>query len=406
MKRFFFLVALVLALPVNAKLIDGFEAHNMPITEFVDWYSDALKLNVIVDDGVKGAVSFSAPELDTNDFQPFVDAVLVSNGFKMTPDDGFYRLSLVGISDSNKDEKLVIVPPVTKFYDLNYVENVKISDLIQSVLTAYSKNTGEMQTAYSVITLPNINSMIVTGSPSQLTQVDNLITRVDVRRKQVLIDAVVMDTRLGDSESIGVSLDVLLEGAGFRLISNPVASIKETFKGGNIIYDKGDVSALVTAITQNQNTKLLSKPYLLVMDREKGSINVGQNVPFLVSTETSNNGSLVQKIERQNVGLGLIVVPHIVNDSVVLTINQTSSSVSDSDIASDIITNNREINTVVQVLDGQSIILGGLVSDESRQSESGVPLLKDIPWIGGLFRTTSDKSVSSQMSVLIKVTVI
>ncbi|WP_245903595.1 type II and III secretion system protein [Photobacterium indicum] len=56
--------------------------------------------------------------------------------------------------------------------------------------------------------------------------------------------------------------------------------------------------------------------------------------------------------------------------------------------------------------DGQSIILGGLVSDESRQSESGVPLLKDIPWIGGLFRTTSNKSVSSQMSVLIKVTVI
>nr|WP_281259019.1 hypothetical protein [Photobacterium indicum] len=254
--------------------------------------------------------------------------------------------------------------------------------------------------------LPNINTMIVTGSPSQLTQIDNLIKRIDVRRKQVLIDAVVMDTRLGDSESIGVSLDVLLEGAGFRLISNPVASIKETFKGGNIIYDKGDVSALVTAITQNQNTKLLSKPYLLVMDREKGSINVGQNVHFLVSTETSNNGSLVQKIERQNVGLGLIVIPHIVNDSVVLTINQTSSSVSDSDIATDIITNNREINTVVQVLDGQSIILGGLVSDESRQSESGVPLLKDIPWIGGLFRTTTDKSVSSQMSVLIKVTVI
>ncbi len=98
MKRFFFLVVLFLASPVNAKLIDGFEAHNMPITEFVDWYSDALKLNVIVDDGVKGAVSFSAPELDTNDFQPFVDAVLVSNGFKMTPDDGFYRLSIVGIN--------------------------------------------------------------------------------------------------------------------------------------------------------------------------------------------------------------------------------------------------------------------------------------------------------------------
>ncbi|WP_064609889.1 hypothetical protein [Photobacterium sp. J15] len=79
---------------------------------------------------------------------------------------------------------------------------------------------------------------------------------------------------------------------------------------------------------------------------------------------------------------------------------------SDSDVASDIITNNREINTVIQVVDGQSIILGGLVSDEIRESESGVPVLKDLPLLGGLFTSSSNSTVKNQMSVLIKVTVI
>ncbi|WP_232323404.1 type II secretion system protein GspD [Photobacterium sp. J15] len=137
------------------------------------------------------------------------------------------------------------------------------------------------------------NSVIVTGSPLQLIQINNLLQRIDVRRRQVLIDAVVMDTRVGDSEDIGVNFDILLESPGFRLISNPLKKKIENaiLPGGSTIYDKGDVNALVNALTTNSDTKLLSKPYLLVMDREQGYINVGQNVPFLVSSEVANNGS-------------------------------------------------------------------------------------------------------------------
>ena len=89
-----------------------------------------------------------------------------------------------------------------------------------------------------------------------------------------------------------------------------------------------------------------------------------------------------------------------------MNINQTSSSVSNSDIASDIITNNRQIQTVIQAKDGQSIILGGLVGEESRNNDTGVPILKDIPLIGSLFGSTSDRKINNQLSVLIKVSII
>nr|WP_268874386.1 hypothetical protein [Photobacterium phosphoreum] len=159
-------------------------------------------------------------------------------------------------------------------------------------------------------------------------------------------------------------------------------------------------------MSTNSKTKLLSKPHLLITDREQGYITVGQNVPFLISTEVTDGGNTIQKIERQNVGVSLRVTPHIIGDTVLMNINQTSSSVSNSDIASDIITNNRQIQIVIQAKDGQSIILGGLVGEESRNNDTGVPILKDIPLIGSLFGSTSDREINNQLSVLIKVSII
>ncbi len=132
---------------------------------------------------------------------------------------------------------------------------------------------------------------------------------------------------------------------------------------------------------------------MLITDREQGYITVGQNVPFLVSSEVTDGGNTIQKIERQNVGVSLRVTPHIIGDTVLMNINQTSSSVSNSDIASDIITNNRQIQTVIQAKDGQSIILGGLVGEESRSNDTGVPILKDILLIGSLFSSTSGREI-------------
>ncbi len=191
---------------------------------------------------------------------------------------------------------MVIVPPKTKFYDLLYIDNKSVSPIIQTLLDSYSTNTGETQTAYSIIILPHANSLIVTGSPSQIVQIDNLIKRIDVRRKQIFIQAVVVESQINDGQEVGVNLNAMLGDFGFSVITKQTEGV---LTGGSIIFKGGDIDGLINAISTNSKTKLLSKPHLLITDREQGYITVGQNVPFLVSSEVTDGGNTIQKIECQ-----------------------------------------------------------------------------------------------------------
>lgn len=233
----------------------------------------------------------------------------------------------------------------------------------------------ESNSNYDVQILPTTNSIIVTGSPDQITKIDALIAGIDRPQKQVFIEAIITETLIDDSEEFGVNLELALDNAGF--ITQPIAIDKAV--DNLLFYDSGDFSALVKAVQSSEDTELLSRPNMLIMDREKGYITVGQNVPFLTSSEVTDGGNTIQRIERQDVGVSLEVVPHVLGDDVVLIINQESSSVTNSAIASDIITNKRTLQTVVKVRDRQTIALGGLISSEERKSVSGVPLLMDIP---------------------------
>lgn len=197
-------------------------------------------------------------------------------------------------------------------------------------------------------------------------------------------------------------MSLALDEAGF--ISQPT-SIKKAVD--NILFcEGGDFNALIKAVAKNQNTKLLSRPNMFIMDRERGYITVGQNVPFLTSTEVTDGGNQVQQIERKDVGVSLDVTPHVMGSHVVLQITQKSDSVTDSSIASDIITNTRTLQTVVKVLDGQTITLGGLISSEQRDSVSGVPVLMEIPLLGSLFRTEKTNTVEKELKVVIRTTIL
>ena len=146
---------------------------------------------------------------------------------------------------------------------------------------------------------------------------------------------------------------------------------------------------------------------ILVTNNEQGRISVGQNVPFLVSKEVTDGGNTIQQIERRDVGVSLSVRPFVLGDGrAMLNILQESSSVTSSSIAADLITNKREISTVAEVHTGQTIVLGGLVSEEERKSQTGVPLLKSIPLIGRLFRRDTTQSVQRELTVLIKTTIL
>ncbi|WP_075989454.1 secretin N-terminal domain-containing protein [Vibrio fluvialis] len=384
--------------PAFADDLPVFESTNTPIAEFVSWYSRQTGLKILLGQGVTGNVSFTAPNLLPVEYPDFFDSVLRSHGYVIEKDGGAYVIKV------NPADVHPITPSVVRLYRFNYVQNTKVVDLISSALRA--TNTQMIKDKpldnYMVQVLPSTNAIIVSGTPDQLAQIEVIINGIDVRQRQVFIEAVISETELGGSDEIGVNLQAAFDKAGF--VTNLVSASK--LKDNLFIFESGDFGALVKAVSTSKDTKLLSKPNLLIMDRERGYITVGQNVPFLVASEVTNGGNSVQRIERKDVGVSLEVTPHVLGGDVILVINQESSSVTDSTVAADIITNKRTLTTTVVIRDGQTIVLGGLISTENRKTESGVPVLKDVPLIGSLFSSESTNNVQKELKVILKTTIL
>jgi general secretion pathway protein D len=172
------------------------------------------------------------------------------------------------------------------------------------------------------------------------------------------------------------------------------------------------MNVILNALESQGNTNVLSTPSLLTLDNEEAFITVGQEVPFVTGSFTNtggNNGAQnpFQTIQRQSVGITLTVTPQVnEGDSVVLDISQEVSSLSTALAASDVITNERKVETKVLAKDRDIIVLGGLVKDDVQDSQSKVPILGDIPILGRLFRSDSVTVTKSNLLVFIRPTII
>ncbi len=178
--------------------------------------------------------------------------------------------------------------------------------------------------------------------------------------------------------------------------------------GGADLNGNTQWGILLRALEGDATTNILSTPTLVTLDNEEAEIVVAQNVPF-VTGQFTNTGSGTdsavnpfQAIERQDVGLTLRITPQInEGDSVRLKIEQESSSISNSSVASDLVTNKRRISTSVMVDDNQILVLGGLTQDDYRDTVTKTPLLGDIPLLGSLFKSTSTIKTKQNLMVFI-----
>ncbi|WP_350940579.1 type II secretory pathway protein [Vibrio metschnikovii] len=373
-----------------------FETTNTPIAEFVSWYSRQTGLKILLGAGVTGSVSFTAPNLVPAEYPDFFNSVLRSHGYQLVKDGNSYLITI------NDEIQLPAEPLYLRLYRFQFVRNTKVAPLVTSILRSTAQQKEGQQQLNSVEVLPTTNTIIVTATLPQLEQIELILQGIDLPQRQVFVEAVITETEIGNKSELGVNLTAAFKDAGFSI--NTIAANR--LKDNVFIFEGGDFNALVKAVASENNTALLSRPNMLVMDRERGYFSVGQNVPFLVASEVTSGGNSVQRIERRDVGVTLEIIPHVLGDQVVLQINQESSAVTNSTVASDIITNKRTLNTTVILQNGDTIVLGGLISTEKRDVETGVPVLKDIPLLGPLFRSTSTSDVNKELRMIIKTTVL
>jgi general secretion pathway protein D len=271
------------------------------------------------------------------------------------------------------------------------------------------------------------NSIIVTGDNETKQTVRNIISKLDVRRAQVLIEAIIAEVNTSDAAELGIqwiakggtgvgltnlsgSLPALLAGAG-----GDSSAIAGSLQGGmNFITGKFDndsqkgFGVLINALNSTGNTNILSTPSILTLDNHEAEIVVGQEVPFITNKQLSDSGTNpFQNYERKDVGLKLKVKPQI-NDgsSIKLEIAQEISNVMNSSSAADLITSKRTLNTSVMVEDGKMLILGGLIDDTWRDSIAKVPLLGDLPLLGKLFSYKTKSKGKSNLMIFIRPTII
>ena len=184
--------------------------------------------------------------------------------------------------------------------------------------------------------------------------------------------------------------------------------------GWGTLDDDFNMAVILNALKSQTNANILSTPSLLTLDNQEAYITVGQNVPFVTGSYTNTGAggdgaqNPFQTIERENVGITLTVTPHInEGDSVVLDIEQEVSSLTGlSLIASDLITNERKIQTKVLAQDGRVVVLGGLIKDDVQDGTQKIPILGDIPFLGRLFRTDAVQITKSNLMIFIRTTIL
>jgi len=289
------------------------------------------------------------------------------------------------------------------------------------------------------------NSLIITADTDEMAALESVIARLDIRRAQVLIEAIIVEMEITEGQELGLQwlfandsglyggnisnstaqqrrnaelAGALLPDNGSevidtRSVAGALASTPGATLGWGMVDESLTMTVILNALETQGNANILSTPSLLTLDNEEAFITVGQEVPFVTGSYTntgSANGASnpFQTIERQSVGITLKVTPQInEGDSVVLDIVQEVSSISAQILAaSDVITNERKIETKVLANDSDILVLGGLFKDDVQDSTQGIPLLSDIPLLGRLFRNDVVSVTKSNLLVFIRPTII
>ncbi|WP_177420592.1 type II secretion system secretin GspD [endosymbiont of Lamellibrachia barhami] len=273
------------------------------------------------------------------------------------------------------------------------------------------------------------NALIITAPQNIFNTLQSIIRKLDIRRAQVLVEAIIAEISFDRVKELGVQwiVDGTPGGSGPVGVINlgtpsigsiagaiaadaiPAIPAGTTIGIGSFSNNSINFAALIRALETDTSSNILSTPSILTLDNQEAEIVVGQNVPFLTgqyaSTGSTTTVNPFQTIQRQDVGLTLRVTPQInEGNAIQLKISQEVSSVNKtaSTGAADIVTNKRTIKTVVMVDDGDTIVLGGLIDENLQQVEEKVPFLGDIPILGVLFRANSTIKVKRNLVVFLR----
>jgi general secretion pathway protein D len=273
------------------------------------------------------------------------------------------------------------------------------------------------------------NALIITAGPRTMRALSVVIDKLDIRRPQVIVQAIIVEVTVDKTMDLGVNwaLDGSATSVGVGGFISPIGgtSIVDLYSDaqsasalasnpptgttigiGKLTATGLNFAAILRALQSDARTNIIATPSVVTRDNQEAKMEVAQEVPFLTGQYTTQNGtgSAFQTIQRQEVGTILTVTPQInEGDAVLLKLQVESSSIAASSAgAVDLITNKRVITTSVLIKDGGTLVLGGLIQDSATNTENTVPLLGHIPIIGELFRTRDTDKTKTNFLIFLQ----
>lgn len=346
---------------------------------------------------------------------------------------------------------------------VRYLRYAKAEDLVE-VLTGFAQNLqsdkdggatqggggSKRRSEINIMAHDDTNALVISAEPDQMRTIESVINQLDIRRAQVLVEAIIVEVAEGDD--VGFGIQWVAEAGGGTQFNNLGPTIGEVGAGiwnardqkasqtcsgagdnqtctknpdkpGDITLlaqalgkvngmawgvAMGDFGALIQAVSSDTNSNVLATPSITTLDNQEASFIVGDEVPILTGSQNSSNGNSnpFQTVERKEVGVKLKVVPQInEGTSVKLTIEQEVSGINGK-TGVDVTFATRRLTTTVMADSGQIVVLGGLISEEVQESVQKVPFLGDLPIIGHLFKSSSSGKKKKNLMVFIKPTII
>ncbi|HTT03749.1 MAG TPA: type II secretion system secretin GspD [Steroidobacteraceae bacterium] len=275
------------------------------------------------------------------------------------------------------------------------------------------------------------NALVMTADSHTLQALNVVIDKLDIRRPQVLVQAIIADVAFDKTQDLGINwaLDGSKTNIGVGGFISPVAgsSIIDlyndvaggatalgsnpptggTFGVGRIAASGTDFAVMLRALQGDARTNIIATPSIVTRDNQEAKMEVAEEVPFLTGqySTTNGTGSAFQTIQQEDVGTLMTVTPTISSGNVVLlklTVESSSISSSASGVAGDPITNKNTVNTSVLIGDGGTLVLGGLIQDSVTNNQQSIPLLGNIPLLGELFRTRNNEKTKTDFLIFLQ----
>ena len=322
----------------------------------------------------------------------------------------------------------------TRVFYLKYANAKEVVQVLSGVSQGLEESSGKSSSSSSKQSNVNIqahdatNSIIISAQPALMSSLSSIIHQLDIRRAQVLVEAIIVEVSEGDGINLSVQW-ASTSGAGTQFNDNgasiselatgvyaidndeddyeTLASSLASIAGGVAGYVGSDWGVILQALSSTSTSNILATPSLTTLDNQEASFIVGDEVPVLTgSTSSSSNDNPFQTIERKEVGIKLKVTPQInEGDSVQMVIEQEVSSIQ-GQTSVDVVFATRSVKTTVLAKSGETIVIGGLIDEEVNETVDKVPLLGDIPYLGALFRSTKSSTEKRNLMIFLRATII